>query len=176
LEPLDRYAAPETDVGNIKPLGSLAQSARGKEIGRARWILIAIGLLTMAVNGFMLYNAPNELDQVIRQGGMDPANAEAVRQNGLPLLYAIYGAAVLLGLIFFVFGIIIRTKPVLITTTSLVLYIAGVAGFAVLNPMSLVQGIIFKVIIVVALYRAIKAARAYESETIKAGDGGPAFE
>jgi hypothetical protein len=39
---------------NLEPLGSLAQAARGKEINQAQRILIVIGALTMALNGFFL--------------------------------------------------------------------------------------------------------------------------
>jgi hypothetical protein len=35
-------------------LGSLAQSARGKHLNQARWILIVIGGLTILVNGVQL--------------------------------------------------------------------------------------------------------------------------
>jgi hypothetical protein len=47
-------------VESPKPLGSLAQAARGNELKQAQRILIVIGLLTVAANGFFLFNLPNE--------------------------------------------------------------------------------------------------------------------
>jgi len=54
-------------VESPKPLGSLAQAARGNELKQAQRILIAIGLLTLAVNGFSLYNLSNDIQQAIQQ-------------------------------------------------------------------------------------------------------------
>ena len=173
MEPLDPYSPPGDPLGppraeNLKPLGSLAQSARGKEISQAKKILIAIGILTMIANGFLFYNLENEIQQAINKGQVDPAGINEFRQAATIAGYLLYGGPMLLGLLFVVFGLIVRKYPLAITVTSLVLYLGATLIFAVLNPESIVQGIIFKVIIIVALVKAIKAARAYNSETKKA--------
>jgi hypothetical protein len=66
-------------VESPKPLGSLAQAARGNELRQARWILIVIGLLTLAVNGAFLYNLPNEIQQAIQQNQIPAADVEEFR-------------------------------------------------------------------------------------------------
>ena len=76
----------------------------------------------------------------------------------------IYGGALALGVAFVVFGIIVKLFPVPITILSLVLYILSALVFAALNPMSLLAGLLMKVIIIVALSKAIKAAFEYERE------------
>lgn len=119
----------------------------------------------MAANGFLLYNLDNEIQQAIQQGQVDPAQLEEFKVGARMMGYLIYGGAALLGLLFFIFGLMVRKYPVPITITSLVLYIISALLFALLNPMSIVSGIIIKIIIIVALFRAIKAAYAYEAET-----------
>ncbi len=170
VEPLEPYAPPVST--NLKPLGSLAQSARGKEISRAKGILIVIGILTMILNGFLFFNLGNEIQQEIQKGNVDPAQLDQFRQSATVAGYLLYGGPALLGLVFFVFGLIVKKYPIPITITSLVLYVGSAILFAVLNPLSIAQGIIIKVIIVVALAKAIKAAYAYENETRKAGLSG----
>ncbi len=152
---------------NLKPLGSLAQAARGNELKQAQRILIGIGGLTMAVNGFFLLNLPNEIQQAIQQNQIGPADAEQARQAMTILGGLIYGTAALLGLVFVIFGVIIKKFPVPITITSLVLYLLATVAFGLLDPTTLVAGLIIKVVIIYALFRAIQAARAYQAHTQK---------
>jgi hypothetical protein len=72
--------------------------------------------------------------------------------------------AVILGVIFVVCGIIIKAFPVPVTIISLVLYVLAAVGFGILHPPSLAAGLIIKVIIVIALAKAIQSAVAYEKE------------
>ncbi len=151
-----------------KSLGSLAQSARGGQLKVARRILIVIGLLTAAVNGFALYNLPNEIRQGIQQFQIPPDAIPEYEQTVRIAGYLIYGGATLLGVVFVVFGVIIEKFPVAITVTSLLLYILSSLGFAALSPGTLASGLIVKIVIIVALFRSIKAARAFEAERKKA--------
>ena len=163
MQPLDPYAPPQAE--SLKPLGSLAQAARDKQIRQARSTFIVIGVLTLGLNGFLLYNLPNEIAQAARSNNVGPAQEAQFRQAVSFVGYAIYGGATLLGLVFVALGLLIKLRPVPITIIGLVLYIGSAVGFGLLNPLSLAQGVIVKVIIVVALVRAIKAARAYEQES-----------
>jgi hypothetical protein len=76
--------------------------------------------------------------------------------------YLFYGLPALLGLLFVVFGLIVKQFPVPITVTSLVLYVLATVAFGLLSPATLLQGIVVKVIFIIGLFRAIKAARAYQ--------------
>jgi hypothetical protein len=145
------------------PLGSLSQAARGNELKRVQRILFVIGVLTMAVNGFGLYNLENEIEQAIRQNQIAPQFLQETRIYG----YLIYGLPALLGLLFVVFGVIIKRFPVPITITSLVLYVLAMAAFGYLDPATLAQGFIVKIIIIYALFQAIKAARAFQAHEQK---------
>jgi hypothetical protein len=152
----------------LKPLGSLAQAARGNELNSAQRILLVIGILTLAINGFLLFNLPNEIQHAIEQNQIAPEDVEQARQSGMIAGYLMYGLTTLLGVVFVIFGLVVKQFPLPITITSLVLYVSAIAGLGFLDPETLVQGIIMKVIIVFALIRAIKAARAYQDHTSNA--------
>lgn len=169
-------AAPPLSAGASKPLGSLAQAARGNEIKQAQRILIVIGLLTLGVNGFMLYNLPQEVQQVLAKNQIPGANPAEIRATLTMMGYLIYGGAAALGLLFVIFGVVIHRFPVAITVTSLVLYLLATAIFALLSPATLAAGIIVKLVIIYALFRAILAARAYSSHTQKPALAGELLE
>jgi hypothetical protein len=139
-------------------LGSLAQSSRGNDLGRTRGILITIGVLTLLVNGFMFMNSQNEVKQL----GLGPQDVDRV----LLFVRLIYGGAAGLGLFFIMAGIFVKKFPVPLTIASLILYIGATAGFAFLDPTSLMHGIIIKVIIVVALVKSVKTAWEYQKEMV----------
>ena len=67
-------------------LGSLAQSARSTSLKQARGILIAVGVLTLLVNGFFFLNAENEVKQVIDQAYAEIFQAEVVSNRRYALL------------------------------------------------------------------------------------------
>lgn len=137
-------------------LGSLAQSSRGSALKSTRMTLWVIGGLTLAVNGFQFTNATNE----IRGLNVPAENFDQV----LGLVQMIYGAGAAVGLIFILCGIFLEKYPVPLTILSLILYVGGTAGFAYLDPTSLMRGVIVKVIIVVSLGKAVQTALAYQRE------------
>jgi len=153
-------------------LGSLAQAARGKQLNQARGILITIGVLTILLNGFLLINARNEAKQAVnaqlqKQGqGFrgDPAEMQKWEDQVTRGATVIYGGVIFLGILYVIFGAIIRMFPVPITIISLVLYVGATAVFAVLNPENLARGIIIRLIVIVFLAKAIQSAIAFERE------------
>jgi hypothetical protein len=168
------------------PYGSLAQSARTKQLKQAKLILWFVGILTLAMNGFMLFNARHELDTEVERelaaSGVSLAtieklpeaqrmNFEQERSAALGKVRLIYGGAVALGLIFIVCALMVDRKPVAATVTGLVLYLGGNAAFAAVDPANLARGAIMKILIIIGLVSAVKAALAVERER-KAG--GPA--
>jgi hypothetical protein len=149
----------------MKPLGSLAQSARGKELKSARGILIVIGILTIAVNVYMFFNAENEVQAELAKAGAGAAVQPGLKETVLALVRLIYGGTALLGMAFVVCGLLVTKFPVPATLIALVLYLGGAAVFALLNPAALASGLIIKIIIIVALVKAVQAAFAYQKET-----------
>jgi len=154
-------------------LGSLAQAARGKQLNQARGILLFVGILTIIVNGIFLFLLPSQIKQGIdketadaRAKGMvvDQAKLEGIENQALVTGYAIQGIAIALGVVFVILGLIIKMFPVPVTVIGLVLYVLANIGFGILDPTTLARGAIFKIIIVVALAKAIQSAIAYERE------------
>jgi hypothetical protein len=153
-------------------LGGLAQSARTKEIRNARSILLVIGVLTLLLNGFLFSQAPDEVQVEIdkqikeRPAGQvaDPEKVAELKDEWVRATRAIYGGGAAFGLAFIVLGILAPKHPVPCTIGGLVLYIGGYAIFGYLDPSSLTQGILIKIIIVSALFKAMQAAIAHQKE------------
>jgi hypothetical protein len=154
-------------------LGSLAQTARLRQLNVARGILLFIGILTILVNGISMFAIrgaiEKEVDRELAKQGLSRIMADQVKlkeleDNAVVIPMLITGSAVLLGVLFVVFGLIVKRYPVPITITSLVLYVAATLLFGVLNPPSLAAGAVIKIVIIVALAKAIQSALAYERE------------
>jgi hypothetical protein len=150
---------------------SLAQAVRSKDLKQARNILLVIGILTVLANGFFTFRAKAEVDKEIdkqiaqaRAKGLQvhQDKVQLVRESALRITYLVQGGGVILGVIFIVLGFMVKSYPVPATILGLVLYLAGSAIFAYIDPMSLMQGIIFKVIVVVSLFSGVKSALGYQ--------------
>ena len=154
-------------------LGSLADSARSKAVKTARTTLIAVGVLTIVVNGFLAAMAEpmveaafqKEINQ-LRQQGMDvDQNAvqnlkeEAVTSTRLTAV----GFAGM-GVVFLILGAFVQRSPVVCTALGLVLYIAGAGITAMIDPSTIAKGAIIKIIIIVALVKALQAGLAAQRE------------
>src|SRR5262245_22290715 len=160
------------DDSDDEELGSLAQSARRTSLKQARAILIVVGVLNLLVSIFFFLNVRNEAKEAIeaekRKLGpgmvVDQEKAREAEELVVRIGRAIYGGTILLSIIFIALGIAVYRAPVACTVTGLVLYLAGNAVFAVLDPMNLLRGVLIKIIIVVAMVKAVQAALAYERE------------
>jgi len=119
---------------NLSSLGSLAQSARKKQLKSTRGILLFIGVLTVAVNGFM-FVVHDIVDKAIKAEVqklgpnfvVDPAKAAPIRASLIRLNQLIAGAGIALGVVFILFGVMVEKHPVPITITALTIYIAAAA-------------------------------------------------
>lgn len=152
-------------------LGSLAQAARAKELRSARIIFILIGVLTLIGNGIALATLDTQVDIAIKaemksqdlsESDVDPQDLAAARQSIKRVAYLIIGGAILLGIAYFVLAGLVSRYPIPVTVTGLVIYLASAAIFAVIDPTTLVQGIIVKIIIIIGLIKAVSAAVAYQ--------------
>lgn len=128
-----------------------------KALNSAKWTLVIIGLLTIALNVFRLFGVESEMAAVLAEeppeAGVDP---EIYRTFLLVFGYGIYGCAAILGLVFVALGLMVRWFPLFCTITSLILYVLATVLFGLLDPSSLAQGIIFKVFVVIALFSAVR--------------------
>jgi hypothetical protein len=154
-------------------LGKLSHSARGTQIKSARTILIVIGVLTALLNAGQLGLAPGLVHKAVQEQvasqeaagvALDDEAVQQYEQTVLRVTFLILGAAVALGLLFIVFGVFVERAPVPITIASLVIYIGATAVYGMLDPSTLVQGLIIKVFFILGLFKAIQAALATERE------------
>ena len=152
-------------------LGSLAQSARAKQLRTARNIMIIVGVLTMGFNGLLYSNAHNEVEKVVQKQikalhdrGLIESQASVAQYRHRITLFCriIYGSALAVGAVFIGLGIMVYRFPVPATVLGLVLYIGGAAIFGFLSPATLVQVAIFKIIVIVALVKSIHTAISYQ--------------
>jgi hypothetical protein len=156
-------------------LGNLASSARQSHTKGTRWIFLFIGLISAGVGGFLLFNAPKEVDDLfnkeIEAAGpgavIDQELMEAEKSRILRFVQVIYGIQIMVGVAFVCFAALVTKYPVPITISGLILYIASMAITAFFDPSQLVRGIVIKIIIVVSLIRSISAAMAERNETPK---------
>ncbi len=161
------------------PYASLATSARSQELKKARGILWFVGIITILFQGFLFANARNELDEAINaelgkngttlsQVQTLPAEARAEFDKRYTSAFGkvrlIYGAGIALGVIFVLCALSVDKKPVAATVTGLVLYLGSLAVQAAIEPSTIVQGIIIKILIVGGLISSVKAALAIEKE------------
>jgi hypothetical protein len=158
-------------------LGSLGQEARLKQLNTAKWIMIVVGVLTIGVYIFLYMNVEKMIDQElarelqkrgIARNQLDQAAFNEARASEINTNRLIYMISIGLGVVYLVLGLLVKQYPVPMTITGLALYVGTALVSVALDPMNLVRGIIVKVIIVVALVKAVQAALAYERER-KAG-------
>jgi hypothetical protein len=154
---------------------SLAQSARRKQLNVARGIMFGVGILTIVVNLAQLAMVDNEIDKqldqeaakLVQQGRMiDQVKFAEIKQAAKRVGHLIMYGVIGLGALYIVFGLLIWKFPVPITIIALTIYVGSAVVFAALSnePLeeTLLKGIIVKVIIVVALVKAVQAAIAYQ--------------
>ena len=153
-------------------LGSLAQSARKSSLKQARVLLALAAVLTL-LEGGVGYAASESLARKAieaekkKAGPMvvfDPVAIKNAEDEVRRVIELVSLGVLAVGVVFVVLAIVVHLAPVACTVTGLVLYIGLHAVFAVANPVTLVQGILWKVIIIVGLSKAIQAAAAYQRE------------
>ena len=154
-------------------LGSLAQSARTKQLKTVRGILYFVGIVTVIVNLALVIFADKWVDMSIEEElkGLrdqhmiiDQAKLAEFKEQAVRSTRLVNGVAVIIGAVFIGCATMVYTYPVPATVISLVLYLGSAAVYGVLDPTTLARGWILKILIVVALFKAVQAALAYESE------------
>ena len=158
------YETPQAATADqpLNSLGSLSQSARGKQLNNARNLLLFVGILTVVINGIFLFMVEQQVRDLETQ--LATQGLQADHDALMTLNYLIRGASVAVGVLFIIFGMTVKAYPLPISIAALVVYVGCIAIFALIDPMTLLAGIIWKVVIVVCLIGAIRTALAYERE------------
>ena len=152
-----------------------------KNVNRGRVIILVVAVFTLLAAGISYFSGMSDVEQEIREAdrafaGMSSAERdeqmkettgmtwqEAVDQDrGRVKLQGAIMAA--LAVIFLALWWWAQTNPFGAALSALLLYVTVTLIGAMVDPASLLQGIIIKVIIIVALVKSIQAAMAYEQE------------
>lgn len=164
---------------SLPALGSLSESAQLKSLKSAKIALWLVGILSIALQTFLFFNAGNEYDKAFNkqleiqgtpQSALENLDADTKalidkeRTDAISKIHLIYGAGIGLGVIFIICALMVDKKPVIATMTGLVLYLGSIAAMAAIDPTTIAQGIIMKAVIIIVLIKAVKAAIAYERE------------
>jgi hypothetical protein len=148
-------------------LQSLAQAARGNQLKQVRGTLLAIGILLMIWNVIQLFMIPGEVRAgLAKQGPLVVAPGMPDAENiALVLSYSLVGANIVLAIVFIVLGALVQHYPVPITIISLGLFVlqSVLCFFFSLGPGS-VGFVVFRVIFIIALVKAVRTAFAFQSE------------
>jgi predicted neutral ceramidase superfamily lipid hydrolase len=148
-DPYDRQDSQEPE-DRPRKLGSLAQSARGKQLNQIRVLLIVVGVIVIGRSIYdvvklneIKFGAPDFIDMLIA------------------LCYGFIG----IGVLFCVFAAFVHNAPVAIAIISLVLFVAMELIIAVVtNFESLKVGWLLRILAPVGLIQAIQTGVAYEKE------------
>jgi magnesium-transporting ATPase (P-type) len=153
------------DMKNDLPrLGSLAQSARNKHLKQARNTLLWVGILMGVVQGAFFFVEMGQVKDEIRKAGVAPAQAQQAETTAQIFLKLFHGSAIAVSVIFVAMSFFVQRHPVPILVTALALFIGLQVVFALADPMNIVRGAIVKIIVIVALAKALQAGIAAQRE------------
>jgi hypothetical protein len=110
---------------------------------------------------------PSQVRNELQQNGQALDQAQLAIATSVAL--AIQGMFAFLGIVFIVCGLLVKRFPVPCTLIPLVLYVLSALATAAFDPTTLARGLIVKIVIVVALFKAVQAAFAYQKEMQTAG-------
>ena len=132
------------------------QGEAAGSLGIAQGTLIFVGLLTIALNSILYLNATNEVAQVMKAGDVAMSEDALLR-----FVRIIYGSFIAVGAIEVLLGALIYQFPLFCPLTGLIIFVLANLIIGVLNPMSLVKGIIIKILVVMALVKAVNDGAYY---------------
>lgn len=159
------------------PSSALASTASNQELKKAKFILWFVGIVTILVHGFLFSNSKNELDKAmdeeLEKNGASLAQVQALPDEervefdkeyaiAFNKVRFIYGASIGLGVVFVICALSVNKMPVAATVTGLVLYLGSIAVQVAIEPSTIIQGIIVKVLIIIGLISSVKAALTIE--------------
>jgi hypothetical protein len=162
VSPNSRSGVPP-DVGKPRKPGPIGPQQTAQDCAGDHFFVI--GVLTILANLGVAMLSDSRIDEEAKklqgQGMVVDQKAIEAAKRETQLTCAGFAAV---GVVFIVMGFFVNAYPVPITISALVLYLAGNAISAVMDPTTIAQGIIIKIIIIAGLVRSIKAALEYERE------------
>ena len=157
------YAAPSATI--ITPQ---QQAIYTKELKSARTILIVVGVIQLIFGIFYMTQVRETFDEAAAAEAkamgpgftVDPALLEQAWEDSKGMMFAATAVPLLLGGFFFVMAALVYRRPVGITLASLIVYVLAHVADAVVDPTTIVKGILIKIIFVAILWKAYQSAKA----------------
>jgi hypothetical protein len=152
-------------------MASLSQAARKKQLRIARNILFLLGVVKIVISAYFFSTIDAKVNENVQQqvqhalqrgkimGKEEIAQATERAKNIERIIWGVAGA---MGGVFVFFGLMVKRYPVPITVSSLLLYLLTTAVFGIIEPLSLMEVLFFKIFAVFALMRSVQAAFAYQ--------------
>ncbi len=125
------------------------------------WLALG-GILLVLIYGLRFPTARRLVEEEINEKHLNFSPTQVDREVRYEQLRA--AVAVAIGAGFIVLGIILKGFPVPITVFCLLLYLIFQAAMFILKPAGLTSGIVLKLLIALALIKAIHAAFIYQRE------------
>jgi len=161
------FGQPSNNLGWSAPMappGSIMQKMRKNSFMEAAWLLCIVGIMQLAGGLVLLYQADREASSASNRYSSSYSSSNPYEDYlaTYTMLKTIYGGQVVAGVVFLVLGYLVKYAPLKATALGLGLYIVMNSVFALLNPASLMQGLLFKVFCIGGLIRAVQCAAKYE--------------
>lgn len=130
-------------------------------------LALVVGAIQWTVGDRAVREAFAEEVAKIESQGMDVDREEVARIEAeqLGAVRLIAGGLIAVGVTFVCLGLLVYRVPVVATVTGLVLYVGLQAMSAAVEPASIGKGLIFKILIIACLAKAVQAAIVYQRES-----------
>ena len=153
------------DRDDLPRLGSLAQTARNKQLRQARNTLLIVGILMALIQIGMYFHERGQLQDEIQKYNQPGfiVDAAKVKQAEM-LLMLIHFSAIAVAVLFIVLSFFVEQYPVPIAALALSIFVGMQIVFAVLNTDNLKSGWLIKIIVIVALVKALQAGMAAQKD------------
>ena len=141
-----------------------------KPLNMVRAWLIASGILLVFVHGLELVSARAVVIEEVKKHRLQVPASQV--ENALLGVYLLAGIAMVLGVAYIVLGVRLKGQPAPVAMLCLGSYLLYQVVVAVLNPNALTSNIIFKLIVIFALAKAVHSALVCQREA-RATQGEP---
>jgi hypothetical protein len=138
-----------------------------KELKSARTLLILVGVIQLLFGAYAFYTVRDQFDEAVRaqvaqQGPgyeVDQKAADQAFDDNKALVYGLTAVPVGLGVLFLILSVFVFRFPIGVTLTGLIVFVLAHLGDALVDPSSLLKGIILKVVFITGLWKAYQSAR-----------------
>lgn len=140
-------------------LGSLVDDQHGKHIKRARGAIMVVAVITIIAAVVLWLLLESEIAKIEANPNM------YVKQDVVAQQRIAIGATFAIGVVFLALFFWAKSNPFGAALTAFIIYITNIIVGAGIDPKTLPQGILLKIVIIVLLLNGVKSGLAYKKET-----------